>query len=348
MKKIAFTGGGSAGHVVPNIALMNDLQKLGLSEFCYFGGNGMEKGLIEAMGIPYFQTDCPKLIRDRSFQAFSKNLQIPLRLHKAVLQVKKDLKREKPDLVFSKGGFVALPVVLAAKQLKIPCFTHESDFSIGLANRLMAKKCQAVFTSFPETATKLKNGIFTGSPMRKELFERDKIAAKIRFGFPLSAPVILVIGGGQGSEIINKAIRNSLPKLNDFSVLHSCGKGNIEKVERDYYKQFEYLENIGDAYAAADIVVSRAGSGAIFEILALKKPSVLSPLENSSRGDQLENAEYFKRKGLCEVLRQNQLDALADTIRQTYQNERLKGKLASSEFRSGNEKIINALKSYLS
>ena len=184
--------------------------------------------------------------------------------------------------------------------------------------------------------------------MRKELFERDKIAAKIRFGFPLSAPVILVIGGGQGSEIINKAIRNSLPKLKEFSVLHSCGKGNIEKVERDYYKQFEYLENIGDAYAAADIVVSRAGSGAIFEILALKKPSVLVPLENSSRGDQMENAEYFKRKGLCEVLREDRLDKVADVLRQTHQNEPLKRRLASSEFRAGNEKIITALKTFLS
>ena len=348
MKKIAFTGGGSAGHVVPNIALIDDLQKLGSSEFCYFGSNGIEKDLIESRGIPYFQTDCPKLIRDRSFVAFTKNLRIPIRLHKAVLQAKKDLKREKPDLVFSKGGFVSLPVVLAAKQLKIPCFTHESDFSVGLANRLMAKKCHAVFTSFPETAKQLKNGIFTGSPMRKELFERDKIAAKIRFGFPISSPVILVVGGGQGSDIINKAIRNALPQLKEFSVLHLCGKGNLAIMARENYRQYEYLDSIGDAYAAAYIVLSRAGSGAIFEILALKKPSVLIPLENSSRGDQVENAEYFKRKGLCEVLRESQIDKVADTLRQTYRNERLKRKLATSEFRAGNEKIITALKTFLS
>lgn len=347
MKKIAFTGGGSAGHVVPNIALMDDLTKTGEFETCYFGSNGMEKNLICARGVPYFQTECPKFIRRKSFSAFRKNLKIPFLLHRAVSRVKKVLKEEKPDLVFSKGGFVALPVVLAASSLKIPCFTHESDYSAGLANRLIAKKCNAVFTSFPETAKQFKNGIFTGAPMRKELFEQDKIAAKIRFGLPISTPTILVVGGGQGSEILNHAIRNSLFELKEFSVLHLCGKGNVKKSARANYRQFEYLENIGEAYAAADVVVSRAGAGAIFEILALKKPAVFVPLESASRGDQIENAKYFEEKGLCTVLRESQIQNLPQSIRQTYANEGVKRNLKKCKFHCGNDKILSELKAFL-
>ena len=347
MKKIAFTGGGSAGHVVPNIALMNDLTKTGEFEVCYFGANGMEKDLICARNVPYFQTECPKLIRDKSFSAITKNLQIPFALQRAVSRVKKVLKREKPDLIFSKGGFVALPVVLAAKRLKIPCFTHESDYSPGLTNRLIAKKCHAIFTSFPETAKQFKNGIFTGAPMRKELFEQDKLTAKIRFGLPLSKPTILVVGGGQGSEFLNNAVKNSLSALKDFSILHLCGKGNAEKSSLENYRQFEYLENMGEAYAAADVVVSRAGAGAIFEILALKKPAVFVPLENASRGDQIENAKYFEDKGLCRVLRQSQIQSLPQVIRQTYADETLKRNLKKCKFNNGNDRILSELKAFL-
>ena len=347
MKKIAFTGGGSAGHVVPNIALIDDLKKYGDFEVCYFGSNGMEKELICARGIPYFQTDCPKLIRSKSFSAFKKNLQIPFRLHRAIAKTKQALKKEKPDLVFSKGGFVALPVVLAARKLKIPCFTHESDYSAGLANRLIAKKCNAVFTSFPETAKSFKNGVFTGAPMRKELFEKDKIAAKICFGLPISKPTILIVGGGQGSEILNNGIRNALSQLQDFSVLHLCGKGNIVKSARENYRQFEYLENIGDAYAAADIILSRAGAGAIFEILALKKPALFIPLENASRGDQLENASYFEKKGLCAVLRESEIQKLPNALRETYSNATLKRNLKNCDLTCGNDRILTELKAFL-
>ena len=347
MKKIAFTGGGSAGHVVPNIALIDELKKSGEFEVCYFGSNGMEKHLICARNIPYFQTQCPKLIREKSFSAFKKNLQIPFRLRRAILEAKRALKTEKPDLVFSKGGFVALPVVLAARQLKIPCFTHESDYTAGLANRLIAKKCNAVFTSFPETAKRFKNGIFTGAPMRKELFEKDKISAKIKFGLPISKPTILVVGGGQGSEILNTAIRNSLPHLKEFSILHLCGKGNATQSFLENYRQFEYLENMGEAYAASDIVLSRAGAGAIFEILALKKPAVLVPLEGASRGDQLENAKYFEEKGLCVLLKQSQIQDLPRVIRETYANEELKRNLKKCNFSRGNDRILSEIKAFL-
>ena len=314
---------------------------------CYFGSNGLEKELICARNVPYFQTECPKLIRGKSFSAFRKNLQIPFRLQRAVSHAKKMLKKEKPDLVFSKGGFVALPVVLAANQLKIPCFTHESDFSAGLANRLIAQKCNAVFTSFPETARRFKNGIFTGAPMRKELFEKDRLASKIRFGLPISKPTILVVGGGQGSEFLNSAVRNSLTLLKDFSILHLCGKGNVDKSALENYRQFEYLENMGEAYAAADVVVSRAGSGAIFEVLALKKLAVFIPLEGASRGDQVENANYFKEKGLCSVLRQSQIQQLPQIIRETYENEAIKRNLKTCNFDCGNDKILSVIKAFL-
>jgi UDP-N-acetylglucosamine--N-acetylmuramyl-(pentapeptide) pyrophosphoryl-undecaprenol N-acetylglucosamine transferase len=347
MKSIVFTGGGSAGHVVPNLALIEELKNLKGVTTYYFGSNGLEKSLIEPLEIPYFQIDCPKLIRGKSLRAFAENLRIPFRLSSAVRQAKRRLKTLKPSVVFSKGGYVALPVVIAAKRLKIPCFTHESDLSMGLANKLLAKKCNAVYTSFPETAEGLKNGVFSGAPMRKELFEYDKLASKIKFSLPLNKKVLLVLGGGSGSKTINEALRNNLEKLSDYSVLHICGKGNLVKSTRENYRQFEYLSNVGEAYAAADVVLSRAGAGAIFEILALKKPAVLVPLEGQTRGDQLENAAYFEKKRLCKVLRQRDLQLLAQTIDKTAKDVTLAKNLANTRFRPGNEKILADLKVFL-
>ena len=183
--------------------------------------------------------------------------------------------------------------------------------------------------------------------MRRELFEKDKIAAKIRFGIPVSKPTILVVGGGQGSAILNNGIRNALSELQDFSVLHLCGKGNIVKSSKENYRQFEYLENIGEAYAAADIILSRAGAGAVFEILALKKPALFIPLENASRGDQLENANYFEKKGLCAVLRESDIQNLPNAIRETYVNTNLKRNLKQCNFTCGNDKILSEIKAFL-
>lgn len=344
MKTIVFTGGGSAGHVVPNIALIQDLAQFKKSvNVCYFGSNGLEKKLVEPFAIPYFEINCPKLIRSKTPSALLSNFKIPVRLYKAIRQAKRDLEKIRPDVVFSKGGYVALPVVLAAKKLKIPCFTHESDLSVGLANRLIAKKCKAVFTSFPETAKRLKNGVYSGAPMRASLFCQDKLSAKAKFGFPSRKKVILVFGGGSGSKVLNDAIRNALPNLKGYAVLHICGKGNAVKSTAEYYRQYEYLENIGEAYATADVVVSRAGAGAIFEILALKKPALFVPLEGQTRGDQLENAEHFKRQGLCHVLKQSELNRLATSIEETLQDKNLAKNLERSHFKSGNERILAEL-----
>lgn len=347
MKKILFTGGGSAGHVVPNIALIEELLKENDIQTAYCGTDGIEKSLIEPIGIEYFELACPKLVRGKSIEILTKNLKIPFRLTKSVRDAKRILKGFKPDVVFSKGGYVALPVVLAANKLKIPCFTHESDLSPGLANKIIAKRCINIFTSFPETADRFKNGLFTGAPIRKGVFERDRIAAKVKFALPLQKKVVLILGGGSGSKTINDAVRNNLDQLKNYSILHVCGKGNLQKLPVENYRQFEYLADIGEAYACADVVVSRAGAGAIFEILALRKPSVLVPLEGATRGDQVENAEYFKNRGLCKVLRQTKLDELFEKIEETLQDVDLKINLERTEFKSGNEKILSVLKNAL-
>ena len=344
---IVFTGGGSAGHVVPNLALIDELQKFHGIEICYFGSEGKEKELVQALDIPYREINCPKLIRGKTIQNLFKNLCIPFRLSRAIRQAKKQLKIVQPRVVFSKGGYVALPVVLAAKKLKIPCYTHESDFSLGLTNKLIASRCVEVFTSFPETAKQVKNGSFTGAPIRRELFEYDKIAAKVHFGFPLRKKVILVLGGGSGSKAINEGIRKALAKLEEYSILHLCGAGNVLPTTQKGYRQIEYLPTIGEAYAAADIVVSRAGAGAVFEIMALKKPAILIPLEGQTRGDQLENASYFLKRGLCKILPQSKLDELPRLIEETLADNELKERLSKNKFTCGNEKILDKLKSAL-
>ena len=214
MKKILFTGGGSAGHVVPNVALIKELLKTGEVDITYMGTDGIEKSIITSLGIPYYTISCPKLIRG-GIKTFVKNLQIPAQLKQAKKQAVDGLKIIKPDLVFSKGGYVALPVVLAAATLKIPCLTHESDFSVGLANKLIAGKCERVLTAFPETATKFKNGKYCGAPIRKELFYADKKSAKKHFALTNGKKVLLIFGGGCGSEKINDAIRRYIVDLTD-------------------------------------------------------------------------------------------------------------------------------------
>ena len=336
MKKILFVGGGSAGHVVPNVALIERLLRTGKTDVCYMGTDGIEKSLVSSLHIPFYQIDCPKLVRGGGFSALKNNMTIPAKFKKAVEQATKGLRAFSPDLVFSKGGYVSLPVVWAAHKLSIPCITHESDYSLGLSNKLMAKKCELVLTAFPETAKKLKNGKYVGQPIRKSLFSASKHGAKIDYCEGTKKPVVLVLGGGKGSVTVNQAIRKDLKTLCDrYFLLHVCGKGNIVDCSVKDYRQFEYVENIGDLYAAADVVVSRAGAGATFEALALKKPTVLIPLAKQTRGDQLENARYFERRGLCKVLQENELDDLAQAIEKALLDEDMKEALAVSRYGEG-------------
>ena len=341
MKTILFTGGGSAGHVVPNLAIMNELRYS--HRVVYMGTDGIERGLVQRAGFEFFEVNCPKLVRSLTL----KNLTIPFRLKKAIREAKEILEREQPDLVFSKGGFVSYPAVSAAHKLKIPVLTHESDLSAGLCTKLIAKKCERVLTSFPETAKLFKNGEWVGSPIRKEILRGEKSRAKKKFALSETKPVLLVLGGGSGSRAINEAVRHELKKLlAEFDVLHLTGKGNLMQNAPAGYIQREFEQDMGSCYAAADLVLCRAGSNTLFELLALSKPCLLVPLKKGSRGDQLENALYFEKKGLCRVLDESNLASLLPELKKTYCDEGLKNALAEESVANGLTNILNLIAKY--
>lgn len=348
MKKILFTGGGSAGHVIPNIALIEEILSSGEADVCYMGTDGIEKRLISEWKIPYFQIECPKLIRGGGWANLKRNLRIPAEFFRARKKAIEGLRTFQPDLVFSKGGYVALPVVAAAKKLKIPCFAHESDYSVGLANRLSARKCKYVFTSFPETAEKIPHGKYSGAPLRRSVLNASRAEARKKFSIPFTEKVLLVFGGGSGSAAINEALRKNLKTLTEsYTILHVCGRGNLVQCNMEKYRQFEFISDMGMAYACADLVISRSGSGTVFEILALKKPALFIPLEGQTRGDQAENAAYFERKGLCRVLKQSELSSLPSAIERTFADEALRERLSKTDFGRGNENILKELRKAL-
>ena len=348
MKKILFTGGGSAGHVVPNIALIEELLSEGKIDICYMGTDGIEKDIVAEWKIPYHTISCPKLTRGDGWSAFKQNLRIPAELRRAIKSAEEGLKKYKPDLVFSKGGYVSLPVIFAARKLKIPCFAHESDFSAGLANKLTARKCEAVFTSFPETANAIPNGKYSGAPLRRSLFHTTRAESRKALEIPFHAKVILIFGGGSGSTAINAAVRKHLKTLTEnYYILHVCGKGNSVKTNLKNYRQFEFVTDMGALYACADLVLARSGSGTVFEVLALKKTALFVPLEGQTRGDQWENAEYFRRKGLCHILPQSNLNNLPQAIENALSDEKMQEKLQENNFLCGNENILRALKEAL-
>ena len=343
MKKIVLTGGGSAGHAVPNLALLPLLQ--GRYDVRYLGTDGVEKRIFAPTGIPFYTISAVKLVRG----SVTKNLLLPVRLLQSVRQARRVLQEIAPDLVFSKGGYVALPAVLAAKKLGIPVLTHESDLTPGLANRLIARRCRAVLTAFPETAQRLKNAKFTGSPVRQELFEADRNAALKKYGFSGERPVLLCFGGGSGSAAINAALDKALPDLlKKWDVLHIRGKGVFDK--KQGYVPLEYEQDMASAYACADFVLSRAGANTLFELLALKKPALLIPLENRrSRGDQAQNAAYFLQRGLCCVLPEKQLtpQRLKEELSLLAADKDLPARLACAPFTPANERIVREIRAVL-
>ncbi len=348
VKKILFTGGGSAGHVIPNVALIEEILQNGKTDVAYMGTDGIEKQIVGAFKIPYMEIQCPKFIRGGGWSGFKRNLHIPSAFHRAVQQATEALKTFQPDLVFSKGGYVALPVVFAAHKLKIPCLAHESDLSPGLANRLSARKCRYVFTSFPETANSLPHGKYSGAPLRRRILDADRKKARNHYGFSDKDKVILVFGGGSGSAAINAALRKQLKTLCErYAVLHVCGKGNLVETNLKNYRQTEFIADMGTAYAACDGVIARAGAGTVFEILALKKPALLIPLAGQTRGDQKQNADYFRHKRLCHVLPQENVDNLAQAIDELFTDTQLKNNLASSFFLCGNDNILREIRSIL-
>lgn len=325
MKRIVLTGGGTAGHVTPNIALMPRLRELGY-DIQYVGSHkGMEKDLIEKEGIPYIGISCGKLRRYIS----AENIADAFRVLKGLSDAKRVLKKIKPDIVFSKGGFVSVPVVFAAKKLGIPVIIHESDMTPGLANKLSFPKATKVCCNFPETLEHLPadKAVLTGSPIRQELLSGDKDRARRFCGFEEEKPVILVMGGSLGAAAVNDAVRAILPTLlKDFQVIHLCGKDKLDKslIGTKNYVQFEYVSGeLHDLFALADIVVSRAGANAICELLALRKPTLLIPLSASaSRGDQILNARSFEKQGFSMVMEEEEItnEKLLEAVLSLYEN----------------------------
>lgn len=322
-KKIVLTGGGTAGHVTPNIAMIPKLKELDYEIFYMGSYNGIEKKLIEDFDIPYYGIATGKF--RRYFDP--KNFSDPFRVLKGVSEAKKYLKAIKPDVVFSKGGFVSVPVVRAAASLKIPCIVHESDMTPGLANKLCIPVAKKVCCNFPETLNNLpaEKAVLTGSPIREELMKGNREAAYELCGFDTSKPVIMVIGGSQGSAAINQAVRDALPELlEDFQIVHLCGKEKMDNLllTTKGYKQFEYIKaELKDIFAMADIVISRAGANAINELLALKKPNLLIPLPSTnSRGDQIQNAKSFESQGFSIVVDEDDLTVklLVEKVQELY------------------------------
>lgn len=328
--KIVLTGGGTGGHIIPNLALVPELKKH-FDEIHYIGGYGMEKRLVEAKNLPFYSTDVIKLDRANLL----KNLKIPYVLMKAVRQATVILETLKPDLVFSKGGYVALPTCFAARRLHIPIVVHESDMTLGLANKLVSKFAKLVLTSFEET----KGGEYAGNPVRNEIFEGKKARAVQNYKLPANLPLALIVGGSSGSTAINDAVYNALPSLTaDFFVVHIAGKSRDTAIKAKNYLQLEYASDIYDLFAAADVVVTRGGANSLAELASTGKRTLVIPLpKGSSRGDQVDNAMSYQKRGLVTMLEQSRLtpESLSESIRRLYLSPSLsiKGKQKDANVR---------------
>ena len=353
MKKIILTGGGTAGHVTPNLALIPSLKERNY-DIHYIGSHqGIERKLIEGAGIPYDGISSGKFRRYFDLKNFSD----PFRVLKGYWEAMKLIKNHKPDVVFSKGGFVAVPVVMAAKHCKVPVIIHESDMTPGLANKLCIPAAVKVCCNFPETLPYLPKdkAVLTGSPIRKELLKGDRTTGLNYARLSSSRPVILIIGGGLGSVTGNTALRGILPKLlKNYQVIHICGKGNLDEslTGMEGYVQYEYVDApLKHLFAAADLMISRAGANSICEILALRKPNILIPLSAAaSRGDQILNARSFAKQGFSYLLEEENLtgDSLLKAITETFANRQtFISKMEQSELYNAIDTIIDMIESQI-
>ncbi|MER2107270.1 MAG: undecaprenyldiphospho-muramoylpentapeptide beta-N-acetylglucosaminyltransferase [Solibacillus sp.] len=311
-KTIILTGGGTAGHVSLNEAIIPSLLEAGY-EVHYIGSHtGIEKELITTAfpSLPYYSISSGKLRRYFSMQNFTD----PFRVLAGVAQAFKIIRKVKPAVIFSKGGFVSVPVVIAAKMANVPVVSHESDVTPGLANKIALPFASHVFTVFKETMQHLPSdkATCTGSIIREQLYTGNRARGLVRCGFTADKKVLLVMGGSLGSVVLNDALRENLQTLlANYQIIHLCGKGNLDPSLENVagYKQYDYVTTeLPDLLYACDFVVSRAGSNSIFEFLALHKPMLLIPLSAAkSRGDQILNARLFKRQGFAHVLEEEQL-----------------------------------------
>ena len=344
MKKIVLCGGGSAGHVIPNIALLPYLKKH-YKEIHYIGTNAIEKDIVKNYPeIIFHEIKACKLKRSFSLS----NLKIPFVLLSSIRESKKILREIKPNVIFSKGGYASLPVVFAHQD--IPVIAHESDYTLGLANKLILRKCKKMCFSFEDTANKYKNkGIFTGSPIRKEITNGNK--NKLNLNFDKQKPTILFVGGSLGATTINNTLDDAFDQLiKKYNIIHIAGKNYQQKNKHKNYVCLTYVNNIEDYLDACDMVVSRSGSNAIYEFLQLNKPMLLIPLsKTSSRGDQILNANNFKNNGYAEILLQEELnkDTLINSINNLLQNKnKYIQKMKNTSLKIGNEKIIETILKY--
>jgi UDP-N-acetylglucosamine--N-acetylmuramyl-(pentapeptide) pyrophosphoryl-undecaprenol N-acetylglucosamine transferase len=326
-KKIVLTGGGTAGHVMVNVALIPKLKEQGW-DIVYIGSHeGIEREIIGRIdGVPYYSVSTGKLRRYFDW----KNFKDPFNVLKGVWQAYRLIQKEKPDIVFSKGGFVSVPVILGAWLNGVPSVIHESDLTPGLANKIAMPFATKICLTFPETKQHVNTdkAVYVGAVVREELKHGSAEQGRKLCQFDGQKPVLLAMGGSLGSKKINDALRASLPVLlSEFDIVHICGKGNVDTslVGQKGYKQFEYVnEELPDLLALSDIVVSRAGANAIFELLALRKPMLLIPLSKAaSRGDQILNARSFEKAGYAEVLMEEEVtnESLPAAIHRLYENK---------------------------
>ncbi|MGE5605994.1 MAG: undecaprenyldiphospho-muramoylpentapeptide beta-N-acetylglucosaminyltransferase [Bacteroidota bacterium] len=348
--RIILTGGGTAGHITPNIALIPELKKDGF-EVHYIGTkDGMERQLIEPLGIPYHPVHAGKLRRYLNF----KNITDLFQITRGFIESLAIVAKIKPNVVFSKGGFVSSPVVWAAWLNRIPVVIHESDITPGLANKLSIPFASKICYTFPETQKYLPpaKGVFTGLPVRESLLRGDAATGKRLCGFTGNKPVLMIIGGSQGSEILNKSIRGLLGEINQkYDLCHICGQNGVEPSLNQIggYKQFDYVnEELPHLLAMADLVVSRAGATTLFELLALKKPHLLIPLsKQASRGDQILNARSFERQGFSKVLPEESLnpEALLNNINSLYDSrDEYIAAMNGSQIDNGIQTVISTIK----
>ena len=348
-KRIVLTGGGTLGHVTPHLALIPHLKEDGY-EIYYIGTEkGMEAEEIRAVpGVKYYSVKSGKLRRYHSWQNFTD----PFRVIAGAFQAAHLIRKIRPDVVFSKGGFVAVPVVFGAWLNRVPVLCHESDLTPGLANRLCKPFAKKVATTFPECAEAIgAKAEMTGTPLRPELFQGSREEGLKLFGFDGGKPVLLMMGGSSGAQAVNQALRGALDALApDFDIAHVCGRGNLDETleRRPGYRQFEFLDaELPDAMAACDIVLSRAGSNAICEFQALARPLLLVPYpKGASRGDQILNARSLEKRGLCRVLMQEDMtpETLAKAIRETWDSrEKLISAVQAAPPADGTKRVLELI-----
>lgn len=343
-KTICFTGGGTLGHVMPNLYLAEELRE---HRLIYIGTDGIEKERVRASNIEFYEINATKLRRGKLFV----NLRVPFELVRAIRQAKKILKEQKPDLVVSKGGFVALPVCIAARKLRIPIISHESDYSFGLANKIILHFSNIMCVNYEHLANPKKNIIYTG-PVISNAFKYSNIKANIKLDIDVNKPTILIIGGSSGSKAINQAVWDGLDKLcARYNVIHLTGKGNSSKNKEVNYNQIEITDNVPYLMSISDLIVGRAGAGVVFESAYMHKPMLLIPLQNGqSRGDQVQNAGYFYNLGCARILEEFKLSpsTLLKSIELTLPNiKEMMSCLKKLDLSSGKEKMLKMINDQL-